>query len=644
MEAAFRNSVDSQAAIERRSAARAVAAEIARRWDSGETITESQALADHPLLESELIEELRSARLIRTALLTAQRAGEIPQSLRIMSLAELEAPIEVPENEPSSGAGPVLPRIIGYQLTNLVREGGQATVYRGIQETTGRTVAIKVMTGGSAALSRHRARFEREVQILARLNHGNIVSVIEKGRTADGSFFLAMEYVDGPELDEYCRKYPPTDEVATRKLLRLFIKIAQAVDCAHSHGIVHRDLKPSNIRIDEHGEPKVLDFGFARLLEEDSVAARAVTLSGQIVGSIPWASPEQVTGFSEVTASSDIYSLGIILYQLLTGQFPYAVEGPLHEALSNIANARPLVPSRVSQVRRFGRKHVLDAIVLKALTKDQETRYTSAHELAADLECALDGRRASVGSKRTRRLRYSIAGGFLMVLFSAILGVATRPTPPPVSLLPSVTNSIGMRLVEVPAGRFLLAYPSTTNAHAAKLEELSAFYIGVTEVTQHQYVEVMGINPSDDRWLGPALPVQNVTWNEAVSFCAKLSAKEHRHYRLPTQAEWQYAARGGMGKDIGNAQLAHFAWDQDDSGGQLQPVGQLWPNEYGLYDMHGGVGEWTADDISQSQHPVCGGGFMSAPENCRVESSFLAQPEARLPDVGFRVVLEPDLK
>lgn len=309
-----------------------------------------------------------------------------------------------------------LPGIEGYQVIREISRGGQAVVYEAIQQSTSRKVAIKVLHGGGFTGPKERARFDREVQVLAALNHPNVVQVIDRGTTGDGSWYLVMPYIDGYPLDEWLLAYfqtnpsgPPPDDPA--ELLRLFLRICDAVNAAHLRGVVHRDLKPSNIRIDYNGEPHILDFGLARtglpgMTDEDQ--PQRITITGTFLGSLPWASPEQAEGaVSQIDMRSDVYSLGVILYQMLTGKFPYEVVGNMRDVLNNIMTAAPTPPSSVpgtkpakwtQQRRRWLCKHkrpinpVMDAIILKALSKRREERYQSAGDLAVDITNYLSGR------------------------------------------------------------------------------------------------------------------------------------------------------------------------------------------------------------------------------------------------------------
>jgi eukaryotic-like serine/threonine-protein kinase len=215
--------------------------------------------------------------------------------------------------------------IPGYKIIREINRGGQAVLYKATQQSTGRQVAVKIIREGPLAGPDEHARFEREVQILAALNHPNIVNILDRGETADGSYLLVMEYIGSRPLDEHLNDYRQrqgNEKQDPAELLRLFMKIADAVNAAHLRSVVHRDLKPSNIRIDQNGEPHILDFGLAR--------NAMVTMTDEAnPRPVQWASPEQAEGIaSKIDLRSDVYSLGVILYQMLTGQFPYVIRYP----------------------------------------------------------------------------------------------------------------------------------------------------------------------------------------------------------------------------------------------------------------------------------------------------------------------------
>jgi tetratricopeptide (TPR) repeat protein/tRNA A-37 threonylcarbamoyl transferase component Bud32 len=284
--------------------------------------------------------------------------------------------------------------IAGYEILEEIRRGGQGIVFRGYQKSTKREVALKVLREGPYASDAARRRFEREIELAAALNHARIVTVFDSGETADGRKYFVMDFVRGQPLDRFLA----TRSLALADKLTLFSKIGQAVNYAHQRGVMHRDLKPSNILVDDAGEPHILDFGLARPVAERD--ATMTTTTGQVAGTLPYMSPEQARGQPDgVDVRSDVYALGVMLYELLTGAFPYPVEGDTLEVLKHIAETPPTPPSRVWQratgtgsprlrtaARRKRLDDELDTIVLKALRKEREHRYQTAGELARDID------------------------------------------------------------------------------------------------------------------------------------------------------------------------------------------------------------------------------------------------------------------
>ncbi len=274
-------------------------------------------------------------------------------------------------------------RIKGYEILSKVHEGGQGIIYKAVQRSTQRTVAIKVLRRGRDASPQQRKRFDREVRLSANLKHPNIVTIYESGLTPDGDY-LAMEYVHGRPLDDYVFE----NDLERDDILRLFAKVADAVSFAHRHGVMHRDLKPGNILVDAKGEPCVLDFGLAKAAGATVLGDAPLTATSEFMGTLAYASPEQTKGDPLlVDTRTDVYSLGVILYQLLTREYPYPVTADLAATFKNIAEADPEPPSRVNPTLGSA----IDTVVLRALAKDPDRRYQTAGEFARDAERVIRG-------------------------------------------------------------------------------------------------------------------------------------------------------------------------------------------------------------------------------------------------------------
>lgn len=284
-------------------------------------------------------------------------------------------------------------RIGEYKIISLIGEGGMGAVYLAEDAALGRTVAIKIVQEGLGRGPFIR-QFQRESRILAGLNHPHIARLYGAGVTAQGAPYFVMEYVPGERLEEYCDRRRLT--IADR--LTLFLKLCSAVAYAHQHLVIHRDLKPANIRITAEGEPKLLDFGIARLLDDQAAQDPEQTISLAGVLTPEYASPEQVQNETTTTAS-DVYSLGVILYQLLTGEKPYRITSRRPEEIARVvAEEKPPRPSAAasgdpkSEIRnlKFLRGD-LDNIILMAMRKEPERRYASVQQFADDIRRHLDG-------------------------------------------------------------------------------------------------------------------------------------------------------------------------------------------------------------------------------------------------------------
>ena len=284
-----------------------------------------------------------------------------------------------------------------YRVLRKLGSGGMANVYLAEDQELGRNVAIKILDDRHASDAQFVERFRREAKNAAGLSHPNIVSIYDRGE-ADGTYYIAMEYLDGRTLKELINARGPTPPKIAIEYTR---QILAAVGFAHKNGIVHRDIKPHNVLVDSEGRLKVTDFGIARS------GTSQMTEVGSIIGTAQYLSPEQARG-SSVGPSSDIYSVGVVLYEMLTGELPFTGETPLEIAMKHLS-AIPDPPSRKNPAV----SRDLDLIVLRALAKNPKNRYQSAEEMDADLERVARGlggerrdrERGDDGARRRRRPR-----------------------------------------------------------------------------------------------------------------------------------------------------------------------------------------------------------------------------------------------
>jgi tetratricopeptide (TPR) repeat protein len=334
---------------------------------------------------------------------------------------QLTEPIDDPGATARASPG-LPPSLSGYMIIGPPKRGGMGTVWPAKQLGTKRTVAIKIL-GTQHLTAGGQTRFIREVELSAQLQHPNIARIYDSG-VHQGDYFYAMEMIDGLSLDEYVAKHK-CNQTEILELMRL---VCQAVQHAHLRGVIHCDLKPANVLVSEDGQPHVLDFGLARLT---TTSPDGLTENGSAPGTISWMSPEQAAGRLElIDIRSDVYSLGKMFYQLLTGQRPHRLDGPVTQVLHRIATEEVRPPREVCPAL----SRELSAVLLKALKHDPEARYASAGELAADIRRFLASEPVAAWSASMpyqlrkwvsrRRVAVSIAAAVLGVLIS--VGVTSQ--------------------------------------------------------------------------------------------------------------------------------------------------------------------------------------------------------------------------
>jgi tRNA A-37 threonylcarbamoyl transferase component Bud32 len=275
-----------------------------------------------------------------------------------------------------------------YSIRRVIGEGGMGVVYDAIQQSPRRTVALKMMKRGVTSKSALR-RFEYEAKTLGRLRHDGIAQIYQAGTWDDGTGgrpWFAMEYIQGAKtLTQYCKD----KKLGTRERLELFSKVCDAVQHGHQKGIIHRDLKPGNILVTSSGVPKIIDFGVARSTDSDMAITTLQTDVGALIGTLQYMSPEQCDADpNDIDIRSDVYALGVVLYELLCDQLPYALRhAAIHEAARIIREEEPTKPSSLDKRLRGD----IETITLKALEKDRDRRYRSATALEEDIDRYLAG-------------------------------------------------------------------------------------------------------------------------------------------------------------------------------------------------------------------------------------------------------------
>src|SRR5258705_8856065 len=325
----------------------------------------------------------------------------------IDSSAEASAKAEDPGRD-----SPMLMDFGDYELLEQIGRGGQGVVFRARQKSLNRTVALKVIGLGQWATKAHLKRFRLEAEAAARLEHPGIVPIHEVGER-DGSCCCSMKCIEGGQLDEVVKRAP----MSIRQAAELIAKVARIVHYAHEHGILHRDIKPGNILLDAKGEPHLTDFGLARLVESESTVTRTM----EVLGTPSYMAPEQAVGNNAAISSvTDVYGLGAVLYQLLTGEPPFA-GGTTYETIKLLLDTEPRQPRLLNP--KIDRD--LSTICLKCLDKDPQRRYPSALALAQDLQRwqnhePIQARRTGISTRARKWVRRNRSIAALIALSVAL--------------------------------------------------------------------------------------------------------------------------------------------------------------------------------------------------------------------------------
>ena len=549
-----------------------------------------------------------------------------------------------------------------YDLLELIGEGGMGSVYRGRHRAAtmaarqGGDVAVKLVHAHLLAKGDISERFRREAEALALLDHPNIVKVHdvveESGRTA-----IVMEWVPGRPLSAVIGK--ETGPIPWERAQDLVGQLLSAVSHAHSRGVVHRDLKPENIVITAGGGVKLLDFGIARLGE-----SRGRTKTGTGMGTVDYMAPEQFLDAKGVDSRADVYALGLTLYEMLAGRLPWGAADSEFEVMSRKKEGRIPPPTEFyPSIPPWVVSGVMAAIRPSPLERTQSVAALGASlwgegvSAKGDVavEPALNVRPAATKiapAPPTSRLLLLLAGAVVLAGGGALVVAAEEK--------PDFASPTLGTMKWIPAGTFLMGSPTTQAdrdddeaQHQVTLTK--GYWMMEHEVTQGEWKAVMGSNPSFFSKCGPECPVELVSWDDAVAFAEKASVRDGETYRLPTEAEWERAARGVREGEMyaGGNDLAAVGWTSENSGDTTHAVCQKQGNGYGLCDMSGNVWEWTSDGYdkaypgattdpvgapSGSDRVFRGGSWGNGPASARVANRNWYPPDLRGYNLGVRLV------
>ena len=622
-----------------------------------------------------------------------------------------------------------------YTLLDLLGEGGMGRVFKAHHNRLGRDVALKVIRKEKLTKPTVVQRFHQEIRAAAQLSHPNVILAFDADES-DGVHYYAMEYAEGQDLTKVVTKSGPIPVPLACDYVR---QAAIGLQHAYERGLVHRDVKPSNLLLTPKGQVKVLDLGLAMLNEHvGGGGAKRVTQEGLVLGTPDFLAPEQAQNPLGVDIRADVYALGATLYFLLTGRVPYdgatAADKLMQHVLApppRLLAARPDAPPQLDAVlqRLMAKKPAdrpqtpaLAAMALlpfcppggtgpaTAVAGFAPVAYAPPHAgpVAPDLAPppTPDPAPPDEAPREVYRPRPRSNGVGKLLLFAALgLGglaaaaglayVLDRATGPGGAgpLGKELLSVQGLKLVRLDGGRVELGSAPDSPGHDANESPTATvgvpgpFYLAATETTHGQFQHVMGKSPAKwaTRMRQPKdYPADSVTFDEAVEFCKKLTALDKPNaragwtYRLPTEAEWEYAARaGGTGPFAGGEKLVYgrgglFSLDKElDARGTLgepdlsrptmeknlpYPARSTEPNALGLYDLHGNVWEWVGDfyeagHTSSPRGPASGdwrvqrgGSWQEPAARCRSAARRGLPPGTRNDDAGFRVAYAPVAK
>ena len=569
----------------------------------------------------------------------------------------------------------------GYMLKHLLGEGGMAEVWYAENEI-GMPAAVKILYDKMTRNEQMLERFHNEAVVMVKLSHPNIRRVFGYGYI-DNRHCIVMEYLEGNDLGSLLQS---GRHFTDAELRRWWNQTADALNSTHAQGIVHRDIKPSNLFLDKEGNIKLLDFGIAKMQENNSM-----TRTGSLMGTLMYMSPEQVNDTKHVDYHTDLYSLAVTFVHLLTGKAPYDESSSSYLEIPLSIVTKPLDLSEVpSEWQDFLNPYLAKnpndrpsscqlVPVPEAVqtSSDQSTNSEAYRQLMEENQQLLEENCQL--KERVRQLEDLLAElktKYGCDDFDSDIS-STEEVEEPETIenveetiaeivsneddLVITVNGLSLVMKRIEGGTFSMGtdeFDFSADSDESPIHEvvLDSFFLGETEVTKAIYDVVMG--NGNDNTERPDNPQSSVSWYDCHEMIQRLNFLTGRNFRLPTEAEWEFAARGGIKGNgyrfAGSDNVDDVAWHEGNSENKSHPVGQKQPNELGLYDMSGNLAEWCEDiygdyDETSQTNPkgastgayrvMRGGGWGFTAQRCRVTKRECANPDARNSCYGLRLAL-----
>ena len=576
-----------------------------------------------------------------------------------------------------------------YKIVRHISSGGFGNTYEGVHTMMDTRVAIKeffpkmfcnrdentshitVATQSNKELvDKLRKKFIEEAKAIFKMNHPNIVKVHDIFEE-NGTAYYVMDYIDGKSLGDIVKQRGPLPEAEAVGYIR---QVADALKYVHSLNRLHLDIKPGNVMVDATGHAMLIDFGASKHYDMES-GENTSTLMG--VNTKGYAPVEQSTqSFTKFSPATDIYALGATLYKLLTGKTPpdanllMAKEETLAPLPSCISKSTHNAVLKAMTLIRADRPQTIDVflgLLDSKITNSFDDEVTMCKETEKARQTK-EKRRLTEEQKRNTAKKSSSKNAWLWIVIGviAVVGIIIGVNSMSQQIFSKTytANGVSFDMMMVKAGTFTMGAtsemkaPDSAEKPTHQVTLTNDYYIGKTEVTQALWMAVMGNNPS--YFKGDNLPVENVSWDDCQKFISKLNSLTGQNFRLPTEAEWEFAARGGNNSNhyqySGSNELGDVAWYDGNSGDNTHAVATKQPNELGLYDMSGNVLEWCSDWFgnyssssltnptgpnSGSYRVLRGGGWSSLARNCRSSYRHGVAPGNGSLDDGLRLVLVP---